>query len=291
MNREPRHRNDYSARQVQAAHHVLVDVGQVLSSFRDAIVVVGGWVPDLLLPDAEPEHVGSIDVDLARDTEKLGAGRYAELLKLLLHTGRYQKGDKDFQLVADVDLEDGEPPVRVEVEFLAPSEVKLKKNRPKLTKGFRVLQFPACAVAFQNPENVEIEGSMISGATNKVRFRVASISDFIIMKAQRWRAATSRRTCTTCVIALTRTRAGSPLSPKNGDRAWETRSRTQPCEFSERSSQALTITVPGNSQIFRTRPMPKNARCTLAARTNSCRSFCTCCRSRRVKGVSSRLFP
>ena len=225
MNREPRHRNDYSARQVQAAHRVLVDVGQVLSSFRDAIVVVGGWVPDLLLPDAEPEHVGSIDVDLALDTEKLGAGRYAELLKLLLHTGRYQKGDKDFQLVADVDLEDGEPPVRVEVEFLAPSEVKLKKNRPKLTKGFRVLQFPACAVAFQNPENVEIEGSMISGATNKVRFRVASISDFIIMKAQRWRAATSRRTCTTCVIALTRTRAGSPLSPKNGDRAWETRSR------------------------------------------------------------------
>ena len=65
MNREPRHRNDYSTRQVQAAHRVLVDVGQVLSSFRDAIVVVGGWVPDLLLPDAEPEHVGSIDVDLA----------------------------------------------------------------------------------------------------------------------------------------------------------------------------------------------------------------------------------
>src|SRR5437667_11890029 len=91
MNPEPRRRNDYSTRQVQAAHRVLVDVGQVLSSFRDAIVVVGGWVPDLLLPDAEPEHVGSIDVDLALDTEKLGAGRYAELLKVLLHTGRYQK--------------------------------------------------------------------------------------------------------------------------------------------------------------------------------------------------------
>ena len=183
MNREPRHRNDYSTRQVQAAHRVLVDVGQVLSSFRDAIVVVGGWVPDLLLPDAEPEHVGSIDVDLALDTVKLGDGRYAELLKLLLDTGRYQKGDKDFQLVADVDLEDGELPVRVEVEFLAPSEVKLKKNRPKLTKGFRVLQFHACAVAFRNPEDKEIEGSMISGAVNKVRLRVASLSDFIIMKA------------------------------------------------------------------------------------------------------------
>ncbi len=58
-----------------------------------------------------PEHVGSIDVDLALDAAKLGDGRYAELLKLLLDTGRYDKGDKDFQLVTTVDLGDGEVPV------------------------------------------------------------------------------------------------------------------------------------------------------------------------------------
>ena len=92
MNPEPRHEGDYSDRQVDAARRVLVDVGQVLASFRDAIVVVGGWVPDLLLPGAEPEHVGSIDVDLALDAAKLEDGRYAELLKLLLDTGRYEKG-------------------------------------------------------------------------------------------------------------------------------------------------------------------------------------------------------
>ncbi len=100
---------------------------------------------------------------LALDAGKLGGGRYAEFLKLLLDTRRYKKGENDFQLMADVNLEDGEPPVRVHVEFLAPSEVKLQKNRPKLIEGFRVLKFPACAVAFENPEDVEIEGSMISG--------------------------------------------------------------------------------------------------------------------------------
>jgi len=74
---------------------VLVDVGQVLASFGDAIVVVGGWVPDLLLPAHASAHIGSIDVDLALDAAKLADGRYAELLKLLLDTGRYEKGDKD----------------------------------------------------------------------------------------------------------------------------------------------------------------------------------------------------
>ena len=183
MSPEPRHEGDYSDRQVEAARRVLVDVGQILASFRDAMVVVGGWVPDLLFPAADPPHVGSIDVDLALDAVKLGDGRYAELLKLLLDTGRYDKGDKDFQLVTTVDLGDGEVPVRVEVEFLASSDVKLKKNHPKLVEGFRVLAFPACAAAFEHPESIEFEGQMISGATNTVRLQVASLPDFIIMKA------------------------------------------------------------------------------------------------------------
>lgn len=183
MNPEPQREGDYLDRHVQAAHRVLVDLGQVLASFRDAIVVVGGWVPDLLVPDAEPKHIGSIDVDLALDTEKLNDGRYAELLKALLDTGRYRKGDKSFQLVTDVLPDDGESSVRVDVEFLASSDVTLQRNRPKLVDDFRVLQFPACAAAFRAPVETEIIGRMASGAENRVRLRVASLSDFIIMKA------------------------------------------------------------------------------------------------------------
>lgn len=183
MSPEPRQESDDTDRQVDAARRVLVDVGQALASFGDAIVVVGGWVPDLLLPAAAQEHIGSIDVDLALDAAKLGDGRYAELLRLLLDTRRYKKGDKDFQLVTTVDLGDGEAPVRVAVKFLAPADVKLQKNHPKLVKRFRVLQFPACAAAFGHPQSIELKGVMISGAPNTVHWQVASLPDFIIMKA------------------------------------------------------------------------------------------------------------
>ena len=60
MNPEPRQRDDYSDRQVEAARRVLVDLGQVLAAFMDCVVVVGGWTPDLLLPEADEPHVGSI---------------------------------------------------------------------------------------------------------------------------------------------------------------------------------------------------------------------------------------
>jgi predicted nucleotidyltransferase component of viral defense system len=61
--------------------------------------------------------------------------------------------------------------------------VTLVKNRPKLVEEFRVLRFPACAAAFVHPEDIELSGLMTSGARNTVHLRVASVSDFIIMKA------------------------------------------------------------------------------------------------------------
>jgi len=183
MNPEPRQRNDYSERQIEAARRVLVDVCQVLAAFADCMVVVGGWIPDLLLPEAEEPHIGSIDVDLALDAAKLNQGRYAELLKLLLDTKRYKKGAKPFQLMARVDLKDGGRPVQVEVEFLAPKEVKLKKNKPKVLADFRVLQADGCGVAFHAPVDLRLPGRNIRGARNTVRLRVASLADFLVMKA------------------------------------------------------------------------------------------------------------
>lgn len=182
MNLEPRQREDYSDRQIEAAHRVLVDLGQVLKCFEDCLVLVGGWIPDLLLPKGEEPHVGSIDVDLALDAEKLAEGQYAELLKALLNTRRYKQADEPFKLHAEVDLEDGQPPVRVDVDFLKSPEAKTKKNKPALTTGFRPLDASGCNAAFEHPELVVITGKMIKGQTNRVQFRVASIADFLVMK-------------------------------------------------------------------------------------------------------------
>lgn len=183
MKPEPRNETDYSPRQTEAARRVLVDLGQVLASFADCLVVVGGWTPDLLLSDASEPHVGSIDVDLALDAAKLNDGRYAELVKLLLDTKRYRRGEKDFQLVVDVDLKDGEKPVQVEVEFLAPKEIKLKRHKPKLVADFRVLQVEAASEAFRSPVELKLPGQNVRGAKNTVTLRVASLADFLVMKA------------------------------------------------------------------------------------------------------------
>ena len=184
MTIEPRTQHDYSERQVEAARRVLVDLGQVLGAWvADSIVLVGGWVPDLLLPQSEEPHVGSIDVDLALDADKLREGRYAEIANQLLWSQRYKESDKPFKLQATVDLGDGGTPIVVDVEFLKAPEKRRRRGKPPLLPRFRPLDADGCAAAFRRPEAVPITGKMISGADNRVRLLVASVPDFLIMKA------------------------------------------------------------------------------------------------------------
>lgn len=180
---EPQTREDYGPREVEAARRVLVDLGQVLGAFfEDSIVIVGGWVPALLI-EASEAHVGSIDVDLALDPERLLEGRYAEIIEIMEGTGRYKRSEKhQFKMRTTVDLGDGQQPVVVDVDFLKP------KNKPKrgdgaLLPGFRPLDAAGCAAAFRSPHEIKLSGFMLSGATNAVQLRVASISDFLVMKA------------------------------------------------------------------------------------------------------------
>src|SRR6266699_4748736 len=151
MKQERFHASDYTPSEVEAAKRVMIEVAQNLGEYADACVLVGGWVPELLLPEAQPKHTGSIDVDLALSPERLSADRYASLLDALKRKG-YQAGEKPFQLFKELKV--GREMVRVDVEFLAPKGTKMKKSRPKHVKrvpGFRVLETEGCALAFDDP--------------------------------------------------------------------------------------------------------------------------------------------
>ena len=183
MIQEPRSQDGYGGRETEAARRVLLDLGQVLGSyFVDGVVVIGGWVPALLLPDATEAHVGSIDVDLALNPDHLRDGRYAELVKSLFATGRYTQSDRQFKLQAVVDLDDGGVPIVVDVDFLKPHE-KRRGKKLRYLENFRPLDADGCAAAFVHPERLKIEGVSIAGYKNKVEIAVASVEDFLVMKS------------------------------------------------------------------------------------------------------------
>ena len=67
-------RRDYTAEAVEAAKSVLIELMHLLREYRDDIVLIGGWVPELLLPQGPRRHVGSMDIDLALNHLKIQDG-------------------------------------------------------------------------------------------------------------------------------------------------------------------------------------------------------------------------
>ena len=181
---EPTVAIDYDDRGARAAHSVLLELGQVLGAHRDAMVVIGGSVPSLLMPKADPAHVGTLDIDLDLDPEKLADHGYADLVEKLDAAGyeRNVEGLKPFQLRRAVDLRDGGVPVSVIVDLLMPKGARTTKNRPKLVEGLRVQEADGGDVALRHNLKIHISGTMPDGRSNAVDLLVASIPALLVMK-------------------------------------------------------------------------------------------------------------
>lgn len=126
---------DYDDVTANAVLSVLLEIGQVLGAFKDRFVVIGGSVPWLLLPQSDPTHVGTLDIDLSLDAEALGDGDYKTLVEALMEAGYERNKDemKWFQLRRVVEVED-HGPVAVLVDLLMPREAKFQRNKPPLRK-------------------------------------------------------------------------------------------------------------------------------------------------------------
>ncbi len=129
--REPQYASDYDDRTTAAVKSVLIEIGQILGSFKGRFAIVGGAVPWLLLANDEMPHVGTLDLDLGLDAEALGEGEYATLIEALQSHGYAQRdGLRRFQLVRAVPARDGGAAIDVVVDFLMPRDANIVKNVP-----------------------------------------------------------------------------------------------------------------------------------------------------------------
>jgi hypothetical protein len=184
---EPQSAADYDDRSTEAVKSVLLEIGQILGSYKGKFVVVGGLIPWLLQNDEDMPHVGTLDIDLGLDPSVLADGEYASLIELLKGHGYRQRDDlnpnlKRFQLVRELPQEDGSSPIEVVVDFLMQSDAKVAKNNPPLVEDFRVQGVKGTDLAIRLAENFRLSGSMPGGGTNTVNISVCSIPAFLVMK-------------------------------------------------------------------------------------------------------------
>jgi hypothetical protein len=173
---------DYDDKGVAAARAAIVELMGILGEYREEIVLVGGWVPSLLLPEPEDptdRHPGSLDVDLALDHRKLTEAGYETIEKLLIQAGYQRSTKQPFQYFREVHG------VLVRVDLLAGEYGGTGKgHRTQKVQDVRPRKAHGCDLVFQiAPVTVPLEGQLPSGARDTVRVPLASVVPFLTMKA------------------------------------------------------------------------------------------------------------
>jgi hypothetical protein len=180
---DPQSANEYDDRTTAAVKAVLLEIGQILGSFKGKFAVVGGAVPWLLLDNFEMPHVGTIDVDLGLDAEALGDGEYVRLVDALMTHGYGQnKKLKKFQLVRRIEATDEGDPIDIVVDFLMPRDAVIDRNKPPIIEDFAVQRADGTDLAMRFNQMVAVRGAMPNGGTNQVEIAVCSIPALLAMK-------------------------------------------------------------------------------------------------------------
>lgn len=180
---EPQSAAHYDDRTTAAVKSVLIEIGQILGSFKGKFAVIGGAVPWLLLDNDEMHHVGTIDIDLSLDAEALADTAYVALIDALMGNGYEQRETlRRFQLVRNVTTTDGGPSINVIVDFLMPRHAEIEKRIPPLLGNFAVQRADGADLATRFYQMTAISGPMPNGGMNTVEVAVCSIPALLAMK-------------------------------------------------------------------------------------------------------------
>ena len=171
---------DYSQGQKDAAYSVLGEIVNLLADYSDNLRIIGGWVPTLLYPDKE--HIGSIDVDVLLNQQKIQKAQgYENIRRILTRNGYTKHPDKYFSFVKTVSIQGVD--YSVDVDFLSGKYRGDGGNISKHVDGIKTLPATAGNFAFEfQPQKVKIEYQRPDGAKDFGNVSVISVIPYIVMK-------------------------------------------------------------------------------------------------------------
>lgn len=169
----------YSPNEVQAAYAVLIELGVLFKDLQDKMVIIGGFVPWLLL-EGPPDHVGTLDVDLNLDIEAFADLQIQDVYARLEQAG-YQANTQPqmpFRWKRNVPQQTKHgsslPPIAVLVDLLMPQTAS--------PNPVGVMPAIGTHLALRWNQTIDLEGLVPDGSKHQVRWNVASLPALFGMK-------------------------------------------------------------------------------------------------------------
>jgi len=173
---------EYGAGIVQASHSALLELAVALGPYREALVLVGGWVPYLLLrrhgrPGTGFEHVGSIDIDLVVNPDRIGDREYSSLVELLHERAWKPSPQSRFSFRKGVPSPADGRTYDIQVDFLTPEpQDEGRKHRHRgIQPDFQARTMAGAPLVIAHNTPVDLSGALPSGARHAADLRMADV--------------------------------------------------------------------------------------------------------------------
>ncbi len=174
-----------------ASRSALLELALTLRSYQDSIVLVGGWVPYFLIEEfgqGKFKHVGSIDIDLAVDPEKVDQKGYAGIVDLIERRGYVQRLSRDhkpilFSFRKNITSQKDQIKYEISVDFLTSRALDTGKHRHRTVQpGFSARVTKGCELAFRHNFLKTINGMLPDNGEAEVEIRMLDIAGCLGMK-------------------------------------------------------------------------------------------------------------
>jgi hypothetical protein len=190
MTEKPLFATDYKRENLELVRQTCLYVATKLGDLLDDLVVVGGLVPSLLIPDeslpvGEDVHIGTTDLDLGLSLAILDTKRYEDL-SLRLNRADFKPDEN----------EEGNPTLqrwkitpsaglKVTLDFLIPPSFAADKGGDlcHIQKDLAAVITPGLRLAFQDKQKVSLKGVTLLGEKANRDIWVCGPGAFVVLKA------------------------------------------------------------------------------------------------------------
>lgn len=199
----PRTAGDYQDGITAASRAGLAEIMTTLGAYREALVLIGGWAPSLILEVfGEPGgfgtgpfgagpfggrfvHVGSIDIDLVVDPAVVDVEQYATIVELLLDRGYAPGPDPLFQVEKMIRSPRDGQDYLIRVDLLTPvplrGQGRTHRHRP-VQRDLRARTVPGAEVALAHCFWYQLDARLPDGADVRVPLKVTDVVASLAMK-------------------------------------------------------------------------------------------------------------
>jgi hypothetical protein len=190
MPEKPSFASDYKREDLELVRQTCLYVATKLGDLLDDLVVVGGLVPSLLIPDdslpaGEDVHIGTTDLDLDLSLALLDKKRYEDL-SLRLYRADFKPDENEegnltlqrWKITLAADL-------KVTLDFLIPPSLAADKGGDlrHIQKDLAAVITPGLRLAFRDKQKISLKGFTLLGEKANRDIWVCGPGAFVVLKA------------------------------------------------------------------------------------------------------------